>query len=92
MPKVLSHNQFGLLLALLTTPLAGPMAAQATDLPTWIHPDPAARTVLLDLTVTHPPGAPSAVISGEHDGEPAGESRQRESPDSLVTPGWITAG
>jgi len=68
MPKVLSHNQFGLLLALLTTPLAGPMAAQATDLPTWIHPDPAARTVLLDLTVTHPPGAPSAVISGEHDG------------------------
>jgi hypothetical protein len=49
--------------------LSGPrLAAQAAPLPSWIHPDPAAKSVLLDLTVTHPAGAPSAQVSGEHDG------------------------
>lgn len=68
MPKVLPRKGFGLLGALLTVPCAGSLAAQATDLPAWVHPDPAAKTVLLDLTVTHPAGAASAVLSGEHDG------------------------
>jgi hypothetical protein len=44
------------------------LGAQEAGLPAWIHPDPAGKSVLLDLTVTRPAGAPSAVISGKHDG------------------------
>jgi len=68
MPKVLSCIRFGLIRLALAGPLAGPLAAQTAELPAWIHPDPATKSVLLDLTVTHPDGAPSAVISGQHDG------------------------
>ncbi len=68
MSKVLSGMRFGLFGAFLVTALAQPASAQAADLPSWVHPDPAAKTVLLDLTVTHPAGAASALISGEHDG------------------------
>jgi Sulfocyanin (SoxE) domain len=68
MSKVLSGIRFGLFGAVLTTALARPTWAQTADLPSWIHADLAARTVLLDLAVTHPAGAPSALISGEHDG------------------------
>lgn len=68
MPKVLSCMRFGLIGAALTGSFVGPLAAQTAELPTWIQPDPASKSVLLDLTVTHPGGAPSAVISGEHDG------------------------
>jgi len=68
MPKVLSYIGFGLIGAALNVLFAAPSAAQATAIPGWIHSDPAAKSVLLDLTVTHPAGAPSAVISGEHDG------------------------
>jgi hypothetical protein len=59
---------FGLAATLCGAFPAAPLAAQAAELPAWIHPDPGAKSVLLDLTVTHPAGAPSAVISGEHDG------------------------
>ena len=45
-----------------------PLAAQSADLPAWIRPDAASRTLLLDLTVTRPAGARYALISGEHDG------------------------
>lgn len=68
MPKVLCFIRFGLLGALLAAPLAEPLAAQDAGLPAWIHPDAAGKSVLLDLTVTHPAGAASAQISGEHDG------------------------
>lgn len=68
MPKVLSRMGFGLIGASLIAPLAAPLVAQDAGLPAWVHPDPAAKSVLLDLTVTHPAGAPSAAISGEHDG------------------------
>jgi hypothetical protein len=67
MPKVLSGLPFGLAIALFGA-APGCLAAQAPDLPTWIHPDPVAKSVLLDLTITHPVGAPSALISGERDG------------------------
>ena len=67
MPKVLSCKGFGLLEALVAVAMAAPLAAQTADLPAWIHPDPSAKSVLLDLNVTHPAGAPGAVISGEHD-------------------------
>ena len=68
MPKVLSGLSFGLAAILLAGPLALPLAAQAADVPAWIHADEAGKSVTLDLTVTHPAGAASAVISGEHDG------------------------
>ena len=68
MPKVLYHNRFGLVLALLAPLCAGPVTAQSADLPTWIRSDPASRTVVLDLAVTRLAGAASAVISGESDG------------------------
>lgn len=68
MAKVLSGIRFGASASTLTVLLAARLAAQTPDLPAWIHPDPAAKSVLLDLTVTHPAGAPSAHLSGEHDG------------------------
>lgn len=68
MPKVLSHIRFGLIGVALTGAVAAPPAARTVELPGWIHPDPVSKAVLLDLTVTHPAGTPSAVISGEHDG------------------------
>jgi hypothetical protein len=68
MSKVLSRMRFRLVGAILGALLASPAAAQTADLPAWIHPDPAAKTVLLDLAVTRPTGAASAQISGEHDG------------------------
>ena len=68
MPKVLSCIRFGLIGVALTGSFAAPLSAQAASLPTWIQPDPASKSVLLDLTVTRPDGAPGAVISGEHDG------------------------
>ncbi len=68
MPKVLSHLRFGALLAVLLGVSTTSVAAQTADLPAWITPDPAGKTVLLDLTVTHPAGATSALISDEHDG------------------------
>ena len=68
MSKVLSAMRFGLSSAILVTAFARPASAQTPDLPPWVHPDPAAKTVLLDLAVTRPAGAASALISGEHDG------------------------
>jgi len=59
---------FGPLGVLLSAVLAGPVSAQAVDLPPWIHPDATAKSVLLDLTVSPPDGAASALISGERDG------------------------
>ncbi len=53
------------LLGLLGSP---PLAAQNADLPAWIRPDATSRTLLLDLSVTRPAGAQSALLSGEHDG------------------------
>lgn len=46
---------------------AGPAAAQSNP-PAWLKNDPAAKTVTLDLEVTHPAGASSALINGYHDG------------------------
>jgi len=68
MSKVLSPMRFGLSSAILVAAFARPASAQAADLPPWVHPDPAAKTVLLDLAITRPAGAASALISGEHDG------------------------
>ena len=68
MPKVLYRIRFGLPLAALMALAVSSFGAQDAGLPAWIHPDPAGKSVLLDLTVTRPAGAPSAVISGEHDG------------------------
>lgn len=68
MPKVLRDMPFGVIAVLLSALAARPLAAQAPALPAWVKPDPAAKTVTLDLDITHPAGAPSAVISGEHDG------------------------
>ena len=68
MSKVLSPIRFGLPGAILGALLAGPAAAQTSGLPPWVHPDPAGKAVLLDLAVTRPAGAASALISGEHDG------------------------
>jgi hypothetical protein len=68
MSKVLSGLSFGLAATLFGAFSPAPISAQDSGLPAWIHPDPAAKSVLLDLTVTHPAGSPSAVISGEHDG------------------------
>lgn len=68
MPKVLSRIRFGLFLAALMALAMSPLAAQGAGLPAWIHPDPAGKSVLLDLTVTRPAGAASAQLSGEHDG------------------------
>ncbi len=68
MPKVLYRIRFGLPLVALMALAVSSLGAQDAGLPAWIHPDPAGKSVLLDLTVTRPAGAPSAVISGEHDG------------------------
>jgi sulfocyanin len=60
--------RFSLLVAAL---MAAPVAsahAQTSGLPAWIHPDSAAKTVLLDLTVTRPTGSPTAQINGRQDG------------------------
>lgn len=46
---------------------SGAAAAQSTP-PAWLKNDPAAKTVTLDLEVTHPAGAPSALINGYRDG------------------------
>lgn len=69
MPKVLYRMRFGLLLATWAALPPPSLAAQGADLPTWIHPDPAGKAVLLDLTVTRPAGAASAQLSGAHDGD-----------------------
>ncbi len=55
--------RFCLILAALSAAPAGLVQAQTSALPAWIHADSSARTVMLDLTVTHPAGAPSAQIS-----------------------------
>jgi hypothetical protein len=60
--------RFCLILAALSAAPAGLVQAQTSGLPAWIRADSSARTVMLDLTITHPSGAPSALISGEHDG------------------------
>jgi hypothetical protein len=46
--------------------LAPAAAAQASA--DWITVDSAARTVTLALEVTHPPGAPSALLNGRREG------------------------
>lgn len=48
--------------------LATPASAQSTDLPPWLRMDQAGQVAELDLTVTHPAGAPSARINGESEG------------------------
>jgi hypothetical protein len=68
MPEILPRNRFGVVGVLLAALGAAPAVAQEAGLPSWIHPDPTAKSVLLDLTVTHPAGAPSALLGGEHDG------------------------
>ena len=58
------------MLALLALAIALPRAAPspADSLPAWVAVDAAARTVTLTLEVTHPEGAASARLNGEHDG------------------------
>ena len=72
MSNVLSRMRFaltGVLAgALLGALLALQAGAQVAVGPPWVHPDPAGRSILLDLTVSRPAGAASAFISGEHDG------------------------
>ena len=68
MSKVLSPIRFGLAAVILGTTVVTPGRAHGSDLPAWIHPDPAAKVVVLDLTITRAPGAATALISGEHDG------------------------
>jgi uncharacterized cupredoxin-like copper-binding protein len=48
--------------------LAAGRAAAQSDPPAWLKSDAAAKTVTLDLEVTHPPGASSAAINGYQDG------------------------
>jgi hypothetical protein len=43
-------------------------SAATAQAPAWLTSDAAAKTVTLDLEVTHPAGASSAVINGYHDG------------------------
>jgi sulfocyanin SoxE-like protein len=49
------------------TLLASSAAAQAA-VPGWIRADSAARTVTITLEVTHPAGAPSALLNGYREG------------------------
>jgi hypothetical protein len=44
-------------------------ARASASLPPWITADTAARTVALELDVTAPPGAPSALIAGHRAGD-----------------------
>ena len=60
--------RFPLLFALLGLLGGRPLTAQSAELPAWIRPDGASRTLFFDLTVTRPAGAPSALLSDEHDG------------------------
>jgi hypothetical protein len=48
--------------------LVGEAAAQLNPTPPWLKADTAARTLSLDLTVTAPPGAASALINGQRQG------------------------
>ncbi len=47
--------------------LGHPASAQSAP-PAWLKSDPAAKTITLDLEVTRPTGATSALINGYHDG------------------------
>lgn len=44
------------------------LSAAGDSLPPWVAVDAAAQTVTLSLEATHPSGAPSALLNGEHDG------------------------
>ena len=68
MPKVLSRIRFGLPRAALIAPLAAPWRPREPGFRPGSTPIPAVKSVFLDLTVTHPAGAPSAQLDGEHDG------------------------
>ncbi len=67
MSKLLSRAFLPCAGALLLALAPAALAAQA-PLPPWAQADPAARTLVLDLEVTHPAGAPSALLNGEANG------------------------
>ena len=54
---------------LLLVPLASRLGAQqSSPPPDWLVADTAAKAANLNLVVTAPPGAPSALINGYRDG------------------------
>jgi hypothetical protein len=55
----------------MSAPVAGAQESvpASAPLPAWVAVDSAARTVTLDLEVTAPPGAPSALIAGHRAGD-----------------------
>ncbi len=74
-PGKISTTELGILmtrLASLTLALsiavAANAAAQAADSPAWLRASAAEKTVDLDLAVTRPDGAPSALINGAANG------------------------